>query len=185
MINELQLQEIINSCPYTTEFGKFEQENFLSPSTPGYPRYVIGLINRYRKIESDFEHETRNFEKSVLIEEKQQIEEILTNQDPEKLKNAIANWQKVETDYWVDTLGKIAAIEILTHGKVTYETMMKLAKLPEDMYIKSTQICVRLANKIKETTVTAEESIGVLGQEATTLKIDTAVPKKLFLKKTK
>jgi hypothetical protein len=39
-----------------------------------------------------------------------------------------------------------------------------MAKLPEDLYIKSTQICVKLANAIKEATVQAEEEIGI-GQE--------------------
>jgi hypothetical protein len=180
-----KLQEIINSCPYSTEFGKFEQENFLSPAAPGYPRYIIGLINRHRKIVSDLEQETRTFERNCLQEEKSKIEEILSQQDPVRLQNAIDNWEKVESEYWVDTLGKMSAIEILTHGKVTYETMMKLAKLPEDMYIKSTQICVKLANKIKETTVVAEEAIGVLNQEPATLKVNPSVPKKLFLKKTK
>lgn len=182
------LEDIINSCPFTTEFSKFEQDSFLAPSSAGYPRYMIDLINRYRKIQSDLESETRTFERNVLVEEKQKIEKILSEQDSTRLKNAVANWETVESEYWVDTLGKLAAIEILTYGKPTYETMMKMAKLPEEFYIKATQICVKLANAIKETTVKAETDVGVITEESpiSTFSTDlTPVPNKLILKKIK
>lgn len=180
-----KLENIINSCPYTTEFSKFEQENFLSPARPGYPRYIIGLINRYRKLVSDIDQEDRTFEKSCLLEEKAKIENILSEQDLDILQNAVENWEQVEAEYWADTLGKIAAIEILTYGKTTYDTMLKMAKLPEDLYINATQICVRLANKIKETTIMAEQQIGIGTELPEYFTEQSPAPKKLFLKKTK
>lgn len=178
------LADIIGSCPYTTDFSKFEQENFLSPSSAGYPRFIIGLINRYRKIDSDLEKESRTFERNCLLEEKSKITLFLSTQDVTKVENAIKNWEDVEPEYWADTLGKIAAIEILTYGKTTYDTMMKMVKLPENLYIKSTQLCVKLANKVKETTVAAEEQIG-LTADTPTVTVTPSQPKKLFLKKTK
>jgi hypothetical protein len=39
--------------------------------------------------------------------------------------------------------------------------MTKMVKLPEDLYVKSTQICVTLANKIKQATIEAEQEIGI------------------------
>lgn len=182
-----KFESIINSCPYSTQFSRFEQENFNSPSSPGYPRYVIGLINQYRKIESDFEFESRNFERNVLMEEKGRIESILREQDIEKMENAIANWQQVEAEYWTDTLGKIAAIEILTQGKTSYETMLKMVKLPTELYVKATQVCLKLANAVKDTTVKAEVDLGIVPESdlPTTVSAPAAVPKKLFLKKTK
>jgi hypothetical protein len=182
---ENNLKFLLDACPHSTDYSSFEQEHFNSTSMSGYPRYIIGLINRYRKVVSDLEVEQRTFEKNCLLEEKEKIESILSSQDDDKLKNAVANWEKVEVDYWVDTLGKIAAIEILTYGKVSYDTMMKMVKLPEEMYIKATQVCVKLANKIKETTVSAEEAIGLVNNEEATVKVTATAPKKLFLKKTK
>ena len=63
--------------------------------------------------------------------------------------------------------------------------MSKMVKLPEDMYIKVTQICVRLANTIKETTVRAEEEIGVIQQPRDDVPASTAEsgPRKINLKK--
>lgn len=178
------LKNLLESCPFTVEFSKFEQESFGAVSSAGYPRYIISLINRYRKLDSDLEKEDRTFERNVLLAEKQKIEEILADQDIEKMNNAVANWEKVEADYWADTLGKVAAIEILTNGKLTYDTMMKMAKLPESLYIKSSQICVQLANTIKQKTVEAEEAIGLMTEEAP-VQTTAPAPKKLFLKKTK
>lgn len=177
------LKDIINSCPFTTEYSRFEQQHFMEPAAAGYPRYVIGLVNRYRKVSSDIDQETRTFEKQVLLEEKTKIENILASQDPDELGNAINNWENVEPEYWADMLGKISAIEILTKGKVSYDTMLKMAKLPEDLYIKATQICVKLANAINQKTIEAEEEIGV---EPPIYDVESDItPKKLFLKKTK
>jgi hypothetical protein len=43
--------------------------------------------------------------------------------------------------------------------------MTKMVKLPEELYVKATQICVALANKIKQATMQAEVEIGVEEQE--------------------
>lgn len=179
------LKSLIDACPFTVNYGEFEQESFGSFSSPGYARHVIGLINQLRKIESDLNHESKRFERSVLMEEKNKIIAILEKQDPAKLKNAVTNWEQSEPDYWADTLGKMAAIEILSHGKPTYETMMKMAKLPEDLYVKSTQICVRLANTIKDATVKAEMEIGVTPEPFDSSQDDAAPTKKILLKKVK
>jgi hypothetical protein len=85
----------------------------------------------------------------------------LQEQNPNTLKSSVLNWEMMEKEYWINTLGKQAAIEILTVGKPSVETMNKMVRLPEDSYIKATQICVKLANAIKSTTVAAETQIGI------------------------
>lgn len=169
-------------CPFTTAFSQFERENFLAPSGHGYARFIIDVINRYRKIESDYEFEDRIFERNCLLEEKNRIEKFLESQDVEQMKVAVENWQKYEADYWADTLGKIAAVEILTSGKATYDTMLKMAQLPKDSYIKATQICVKLANAISQATEEAEHAIGVFKEIPQTTDL---APKSLSLKKIK
>lgn len=182
---------LFDITPYNA-VSNFQQENFENQTGPAYSRYVIDLVNRIRKIDSDLTEEHRVFETQCLKEERSRIVNILESQDPMVLKFAVENWQMTEQDYWVDHLGKIAAIEIITVGKPTVETMTKMVKLPEEAYIKATQICVKLANAIKETTVHAEEEIGVFNQQpmpeqSTTFSVDTAEQpiKKLLLKKVK
>jgi hypothetical protein len=190
--NMSKIDSLFEITPYTT-VSEFERENFHDQTGPAYSRYVIDLINRVRKIDSDLEQETRTFETRYLKEERAEIVKILESQDPAILKSAIDNWQLVEQDYWADHLGKLAAIELITYGKPTVQTMTKMVKLPEDLYIKATQICVRLANAIKDTTVRAEQEIGVRNEQpsmepeqSTTFEGDAQpASKKLLLKKIK
>ena len=171
------LQGLFDMCPYPT-FSDFERQNFQNQTGTAYARYIIETINRLRKIDSDLETETRTFEKNCLLAEKEKLQVFLQGEDQKQLESAITNWEFVEKEYWSNFLGKQAAVEILTLGKPSYETMNKMVKLPEDLYIKSTQTCVRLANAIKSATERAEAE---LGYEPSTDK----GPKKLALKKVK
>jgi len=153
------LQGLFDICPYPT-FSDFERENFQNQTGTAYARYIIETINRLRKIDSDLETEDRTFEKNCLLSEKEKLQNFLKNEDQKELESAITNWEFVEKEYWSNFLGKQAAVEILTLGKPTFDTMNKMVKLPEDLYIKSTQICVRLANAINAATQRAEEELG-------------------------
>lgn len=175
-----KLQAIFDLCPHYNQ-SEFELTNFSVSTGASYPRFIIDTINRIRKIVSDLETEKRTFERSVLLEEKQHLENYLNKQDVSKMELALKNWQGVEQEYWVNYLGKIAAIEILTFGKPSLDTMDKMVKLPEDAYITATQICVRLANAVRDATVKAEEAVGVFKAE----EADPSSPKKLVLKKVK
>ena len=181
-----KFEELFESCPYHV-LSEFETENFNSQLGSAYARFIIDTINRVRKINSDLENETRTFEKKCLDEEKSKLLQILDQQDITKLTDAVTDWQSTEQDYWVNFLGKQAAIELLTFGRPTVDTMSKMVKLPEELYIKATQICVRLANAIKSATTSAEEAIGIVNTApitTTTAPAETA-PKKLLLKKIK
>lgn len=179
-------KELFELCPLHV-LSEFEQENFNNLSGSSYSRSIIETINRIKKIDSDIETQTGTFEKQYLQQEKKNLLEILNQQDSVTLTEAVKNWQESEEDYWVNFLGKQAAIELLTFGRPTVETMSKMVKLPEDLYIKSTQICVRLANAIKEATASAEVEIGVSAPVAaqTAQAPNNEQPKKLLLKKIK
>jgi hypothetical protein len=159
-----QLKKLNEICPYNL-LSEFERESFQAQSGVSNVRYIIEVVNRIRKIDSDLLTETRHFETMCLQEEKTKLENFLLTQDIEELEAKVANWEMLERQHWAEYLGKIAAIELLTYGKASVDTMTKMVKLPEDLYIKSTQICVTLANKIKEATVRAEQEIGIGDEE--------------------
>jgi hypothetical protein len=121
-----------------------------------------------------------------LLEEKEYLINFIKDLPESEVSSTLKNWQITEEEYWIDNLGKIAAIELLTIGKPSLETMTKMVKLPEDAYIKATQICVKLANAIKEATMTAEKEIGI--DSSAPVDADhtpPTEPKKLKLKKVK
>lgn len=181
-----KFKEIFESCPFHV-LSDFEQENFNNLNGSAYSRSIIEIINKIRKIDSDLEQETRTFEKQCLEEEKTKLLKVLEQQDSTTLAAAIDNWQESEEDYWVNLLGKQAAIELLTFGRLTVETMSKMVKLPEELYIRSTQMCVKLANAIKSATAAAEEEIGVSNPvpQNTTAPNEASPTKKILLKKIK
>jgi hypothetical protein len=179
------MEQFYALCPYNLT-SEFERENFVGQSGISRPRYIVSIINRIRKIDSDLDHEQRTFETNCLLEEKEQLVNFIKSQPENEISSILTNWQITEEEYWIDNLGKIAAIELLTIGKPSLETMTKMVKLPEDAYIKATQICVKLANAIKEATITAEREIGIdSSAPANADQTPPTEPKKLKLKKVK
>ncbi len=160
------LAEAFDKCPYPIP-SRFEFDNFKSQTGTGFSRHIVDTINRVRKIDSDIEQTTGSFELECLNAERTMLLNYLQEQNPNALKSSVLNWEMMEKEYWINTLGKQAAIEILTVGKPSVETMNKMVRLPEDSYIKATQICVKLANAIKATTVAAETQIGVVVPDET------------------
>lgn len=179
-------EALFAKCPYPVQ-SKFELDTFAAQTGIGYARYAISVVNKIRKLQSDLKTTTTDFESECIRAEIAQLYSWLDTQDSAVLDSAIENWEHVEKDYWVNLLGKQAAIELLTVGRTSMETMNKMVRLPEDGYVKATQICVRLANTIKTTTQSAEEKVGISNQaEPVQTETETkTATKKLNLKKFK
>lgn len=86
--------------------------------------------------------------------------------DPSEVLRIANEFDSQESDYWANHLGRAAAIELLTLGKTSKDTMDKMASLPVDAFEASVKICVRYADLIKQTTEGAEKSLGLIqGQD--------------------
>lgn len=178
------LEQLFALCPFNST-SEFERQNFIELTGVSRARYIVSVINRIRKIDSDLEQEQRTFEQNCLLEEREYLVNFIKNEPQNEIQSILTNWQITEEEYWIDYLGKIAAIELLTIGKPSLETMTKMVKLPESAYIKATQICVELANAIKEATVMAEQEVGIDAQQDSTDDTSSSQPKRLKLKKVK
>lgn len=178
------LDQLFALCPFNST-SEFERQNFIELTGVARARYIVSVINRIRKIDSDLELEQRTFETNCLLEEREYLANFIKNEPQNEVQSILTNWQITEEEYWIDHLGKIAAIELLTIGKPSLETMTKMVKLPESAYIKSTQICVKLANAIKEATVMAEQEVGIDTQQDDADDTSSSQPKRLKLKKVK
>ena len=64
-----QLNKLFELCPYNL-LSEFERENFYAQTGVSSVRYIIEVINRIRKIDSDLLTETKPFETNCLKEEK-------------------------------------------------------------------------------------------------------------------
>lgn len=81
--------------------------------------------------------------------------------DPNMREEILGCFELEEPEYWANRIGRQAAIELLTIGKTTPETMDKMSALPEETFENAVRICVRYASMIKEVTAKVETSLGV------------------------
>lgn len=154
------LTALFDNAPYMVP-SKFELDTFHPTTTSAsFARRVIEVVNEIRELEST--KPTTEFQRKNIAANIAVLQSWLENYDADKLVDLVTNWEDKESSYWIDTLGKRAAIEIIAENKISKETMEKMTMLPEPDYIKATQLCVKLANAIKSATVKAEEAIGVV-----------------------
>lgn len=72
----------------------------------------------------------------------------------------IANIENTEEEYWVQRLARLAAIDILTIGKVQPEHMNYMASLSDDAFEASVKSAVALAKSLNESVREIEAEIG-------------------------
>lgn len=90
-----------------------------------------------------------------------QLESWYNGIDPEMRMAILSQYEEQETEYWTNYLGRQAAIELLTIGRSSKDTMDRMANLPVEAYEEAVRICIRFAAMIKETTATVEQNMGI------------------------
>jgi hypothetical protein len=100
-------------------------------------------------------------ESRVLEQRLEQLTAWYDRIDPKMREEILGSFELEEPEYWSNRLGRQAAIELLTLGKTTPETMDKMAALPEETFENAVRICVRYASMIKEVTTKVETSLGI------------------------
>jgi len=160
------LKRLMDLTPFPVP-SNYELENFYASSAGvSFPRRIIEVVNQIRYFESSTPESA--FDKSVKEANIQTLTSYLEKYDLDSLCESVETWEQTEAEYWIDHLGKTAAVELIAEGKISKHTMEKMTKLPEEGYIKASQLCVQLANAIRTTTIKAEEAIGIM-QEPTPL----------------
>lgn len=177
---------ILNSIP--TSRSNYEFKNFNLEQYGTFPRQLRAMLlekeslhNQLIEIEAEIElineenansgHNQTVIKRNVartsqmnrhLVDVKQQMQQVddwLDLQDPEDCQDAVDNFEEYESDHWTDTLGKEAAIEVLSHGRTQKNTMAQLSQLPLSDYKRAVVIIAQLANFLKDTTEKAESAL--------------------------
>jgi hypothetical protein len=157
---EVNFTALNKITPYNTT-TQYESKTFTPTTGYDFPRYAVETVNQIRQLDIAIKSEKNTFLKSKLTEQRAALMAELNQYDHDKIELSIKNIEQFEENYWIQALGKRAALELLCQGKVSVDTMEKMIKLPEDAYIKASQVCVKLANSVRDLTAEAEQSIGV------------------------
>ena len=76
------------------------------------------------------------------------------------VEELIANIESTEEEYWVERLARLAAIDILTIGKVQPEHMQYMASLGDEAFEASVKSAVALAKSLNESVREIEAELG-------------------------
>jgi len=115
---------------------RFEIEHLLLGKHPGLARKVAAIVQEIEKLEMQGDA-TAEFEIGIL-------QEILNDIVPEGsgTNEILGQLEDEEEQYWVEKLGKMGAIDILTIGKLQPETMDAIACLPNNVMYRTIRECL-------------------------------------------
>ena len=76
------------------------------------------------------------------------------------VEELLANIETEEEQYWIQRLGRLAAIDILTIGKVQPEHMAYMASLEDEAFAAAVKTATTLAKELNESVQQIEAELG-------------------------
>jgi hypothetical protein len=153
----------------------YELENFFIDSFSSRPRQLVAVLERLEELycqqlelanaislsEDEISPIRLQRQLQKITNEYNRLQDWYNNQniDEGELQYFIDTYEGDDLNYWVTHLGRLAAIEIITYGKVKFETMDKMSLLPASDFEEAVRICNRYANLIRSTTAAVEASM--------------------------
>jgi hypothetical protein len=129
---------------------RFEIETFVLGSQPTLARKAQALLNDLTEARA-----TQHPDLSVLEAVAADFESANG-----KLEDLVATIEDSEEEYWVAKLGKLAALDILTIGKVQPEHMAYMTALSDDAFAACVKTATALAKTLNEQVRTIEAELG-------------------------
>lgn len=143
--------------------SQYEFDNFVIGSSNSAARQVRTLLLEKEEYERQIAQLANTPDTSrytdAALKELAQINEFLGQFDEEQIASVLSNFEDEEGEYWAETLGKAAAVEVLTNDKVSTETLSKLALLPIEDFKTSVEITNKIIQYIKQTTAQLEKEL--------------------------
>jgi hypothetical protein len=95
-----------------------------------------------------------------LTAEAQVLDRWLDQYSPEELTRMLDSMEDQESDYWPEHLGRRAAVDLISEGKVSREVMNQAVLLSEDGYRKFAEVCGNITYVINTITREVEAEQG-------------------------
>ena len=151
--------ENISSGKSTFEFQSFFLESYPTPA-----RQLVDVMKRIEELYEYIDNLSKfisDFENNRAYIEAQHEIKILTDWyvNQSNKDEILKRFDKEEPEYWAYVLGREAAMEVLSFGRTTKETMDKMSHLPEKNFEEAVQTCVRFATLITTITENVEQEL--------------------------
>ena len=129
---------------------RFEIETFLLGAHPTVERQALNLQNELMQARSQSHPE-------LAILEAVATDFVAKNGEFDALISGI---ESTEEEYWTQRLARLAAIDILTIGKVQPEHMNYMASLSDDAFASSVKSATMLAKSLNDSVQEIEAELG-------------------------
>jgi len=140
---------------------RYELENFVLGEHPHPARQAQLLVKEIRCVEHALaagdadEHTTAGLKAELDI-----LYDILVNMnDKHDVKVLLDNIETYEEQYWVDRLARLAAIDMLTIGKIQPDHMNRIAALNDTAFANCVKTTTQLAKILNDGVVQAERQL--------------------------
>ena len=128
-----------------------------------YTTFVLGEhphpLAQYRQIQHDLSLAKRLFRGNK--ENVKVLTKVLAEWNQRNTLSELTSDNNSERMYWIDRLAKRSAVELLSTGKVSAETMFKMACMSTEDFAECVKRATILADRLNKTTQGAEQSVNL------------------------
>lgn len=111
-------------------------------------RAVLAVLARLREIDSLRANTVEQTILSDLEAEADQLNNWIDQYSQEEIEKLLATVEENEEGYWAQRLGREAAVDLLSQGRVSKETMSRAVLLSEDAYRVFAETCGSIAHVV-------------------------------------
>lgn len=159
----MDVKKLLASVPIGR--SQYEFDNFVTGAANSEARYVRQLLLEKEQLEENIANADAGSRwQDQCQKELAQVDAVLNSWTEEQIVSTLNNLEAEEGQYWAAHLGKIAAIESLTNGHTSPQTLDRLALLPIEDFKNSVIITNRIMEYIRSTTARIEQE--AFGSEA-------------------
>lgn len=130
--------------------SKWELDNIIYYDRSSNPETLVRFLSRIQFLNSS---------KTLDVSEKQELTyllELLEDLDEDDCKELLSNSDEETKDLFIENLARNSAIEVLTHGKISFESMHTACKLSPNDFI----LCAKRTQDL----ITAIQSLVIKGE---------------------
>lgn len=149
-----------------TRQSRWEFINFVLEDHGDYQgRAAIAVLARRRDILDQLEDMTLSSSKDMTLKteleaEAEQLDQWLNKFSENELMSMLDSIEENEEDYWVERLGREAAVDLFISQKVSKEVMNRAVLLPEEQYRKWVEICGTIGHTLNTVSQEVEQTQG-------------------------
>ena len=123
-------------------------------------RAAQAVLARRRQLHELLSHTAQDSLRTDLVNEAAQLDAWLDQHTESELAAMLATIEDQEADYWAERLGREAAVDLMSQGKVSKEVMTRAVLLSEEGYRKFAETCGSISYVISTTSKEVEMSQG-------------------------